>query len=446
MSDGPAPGGAAPSAIVAVAASGGRDSTALLHATARLARDAGLWVAALHVHHGLNPAADDWLAHLQRQCARWARAGLPVALHAQRLDGGPVRGESVEAWARRERYRALAAMARGAGSAIVLLAHHRRDQAETVLLQALRGAGPAGLSAMPREALRDGICWCRPWLEQPAEAIADYVRRHRLSHIEDDSNLDRRFDRNRLRHDLWPTLLTAFPQAESALAHVAVQAQWAQRMVEEVAQADLPGLLAPEGTADALDVAAWQALTPARRIAALRRWLADRGVTQGLDHLAERVATELPGQATAQWPVDGQRRVRLYRGRLALVRVPEAMAAQRAPTEAPALDRPGRHVLPGWGGTLDLVAVEQGGVPPALLAGAMLRVRLPGDQFQFTARSVARSLKKQYQDRAVPQWQRGGPIIAAGEQIIFVAGLGIDARAVAAAGEPQLAIHWHPDR
>jgi tRNA(Ile)-lysidine synthase len=446
MSEGRSSGSATRTATVAVAASGGRDSTALLHATVQLALGTGLQVAALHVHHGLNPAADDWLAHLGRQCARWARAGLPVSLHSRRLDGGPARSESVEAWARKERYLALAAMARDAGSGIVLLAHHRRDQAETVLLQALRGAGPAGLSAMPREVLRDGILWCRPWLEQPAEAIAAYVRRHRLSHIEDDSNLDRRFDRNRLRHDLWPALLAAFPHAESTLAHVAAQAQWAQQVVEEVAQADLPGLLVPGGAADALDVAAWRALTPARRIAALRRWLADRGVAHGLDHLASRVAAELPVQSTAQWPVDGQRRLRLYRGRLAMVPLQATPAALPAQHEAPALDRPGRHSLPAWAGTLELVSVNQGGVSPALLKDAVLRARLPGDKFQFAARSVARSLKKQYQDRAVPAWHRDGPLIAAGDLLVFVPGLGIDARAVAAAGQPQLAIHWHPDR
>ena len=95
---------------------------------------------------------------------------------------------------------------------------------------------------------------------------------------------------------------------------------------------------------------------------------------------------------------------------------------------------------------LELFAVQQGGVSPALLSGAVLRARLPGDKFQFGARSVARSLKKQYQDRAVPVWLREGPIVAAGDQLVFVPGLGIDARAMAAEGEPQLAIHWHPSR
>jgi tRNA(Ile)-lysidine synthase len=121
--------------VVAVAFSGGRDSTALLHATLRAARDGGVQVVALHVHHNLQPEADTWLAHAQQVCQRWSR-GAPLRLLHRRLAGTPARGDSVEAWARRERYRALADMAHEAGAELVLLAQHRRDQAETFLLRA----------------------------------------------------------------------------------------------------------------------------------------------------------------------------------------------------------------------------------------------------------------------------------------------------------------------
>ena len=151
---------------VAVAYSGGRDSTALLHATLAAARDGGVEVVALHVHHGLSVHADDWLAHCERQCAAWAAAGQPVEFDSRRVGGsGPARGESVEAWAREARYAALAEISQARGIDLVLLAHHRRDQAETVLLQALRGAGAAGLAAMPRVMRRRGITWARPWLD-----------------------------------------------------------------------------------------------------------------------------------------------------------------------------------------------------------------------------------------------------------------------------------------
>ena len=133
--------------VVAVAVSGGRDSTALLHATARAAVGTGVEVLALHVHHGLQAEADDWLRHVRAQCRRWAGAGLPLRLDWRRLAGQPAPGDSIEAWARRGRYAALAEMAQAGGAGLVLLAHHRRDQSETVLLQALRG----------------GASWSWPW-------------------------------------------------------------------------------------------------------------------------------------------------------------------------------------------------------------------------------------------------------------------------------------------
>ncbi|HJW10764.1 MAG TPA: tRNA lysidine(34) synthetase TilS, partial [Albitalea sp.] len=123
---------------VAVAYSGGRDSTALLHATLKAAAAQGVQVLALHVNHRLSPHADAWQQHAQAQCERWAERGWPVRFVAQQLEGKPPKGESIEAWARQARYRALRNMALAHGATRVLLAHHRRDQAETLLLQALR--------------------------------------------------------------------------------------------------------------------------------------------------------------------------------------------------------------------------------------------------------------------------------------------------------------------
>ncbi|MBU6259522.1 MAG: tRNA lysidine(34) synthetase TilS, partial [Burkholderiales bacterium] len=222
---------------VAVAASGGRDSTALLHCTARAARALGAEVVALHVHHGLQAEADDWLELVRRQARRWS-----AEFACQRLLGKPARGASVEAWARTERYRALAELAHASGCGLVLLAHHRRDQAETWLLQALRGAGAAGLAAMPARAERAGLTWVRPWLDQPREAIEAYVRRHRLRHAEDPSNGDPRYARNRLRLQVWPALTAAFPEAEAALAAAAAQAQDAAALAAQLAAQDLARL------------------------------------------------------------------------------------------------------------------------------------------------------------------------------------------------------------
>ncbi|MDP9043736.1 MAG: tRNA lysidine(34) synthetase TilS, partial [Pseudomonadota bacterium] len=224
---------------IAVAFSGGRDSTALLHATLAAAAGQGVRVLALHVHHGLSPQADAWLAHARAQCRRWARQGRPVEFIAHRLSDRPAAGASVEAWARTQRYDALREMALAHGATLVLLAHHQRDQAETFVLQALRGAGVRGLAAMPRSIRRDGLWWVRPWLDTPRAAIDAYVRRHRLGHVEDESNTNPRYARNRLRLQVWPALTHAFPDADAALARAATWSQQACAILDEVATDDL---------------------------------------------------------------------------------------------------------------------------------------------------------------------------------------------------------------
>jgi tRNA(Ile)-lysidine synthase len=427
-----------PTAAVAVAVSGGRDSVALLHATARAAVVLGLEVHALHVHHGLVAAADDWLRQLQRQCRRWARAGLPVLFHAHRLDAAPAPGDSIEAWARRQRYRALAAMARDAGCGLVLLAHHRRDQAETLLLQALRGGGPAGLAAMPRCARRDGITWARPWLDQPREAIEAYVRRHRLTFVDDASNDDPRFARNRLRWAVWPALTRAFPDAEQQLHAASRRAHEAAACLDELARADLAAASAD----GALQVAPWLALSPARRTGLLRHWLRSADVPAAPDSLVQRLAAELPGKSVGRWPAPAGELV-LYRGRLRLEGRPSPAAAAFG-AQTLDLARLGRVELPGWGGALVVRAAVSGGVPAARLRAAVLRPRSGGERFQLVAGGLPRSLKKQYQARGLPESARAGPLVYDGPTLLFVPGLGIDARCLAPAGTEQLTLAWEP--
>jgi tRNA(Ile)-lysidine synthase len=398
---------------VAVAVSGGRDSMALLHCTARAAEALGIEVIALHVHHGLMPQADTWSEQVRLTCERW---NLPFAM--QRLAGQPARGDSMEAWARRGRYAALAAMAREAGSGLVLLAHHRRDQSETFLLQALRGAGPAGLAAMPREAMREGIVWARPWLNATHEAIEAYARRHRLRFVEDPSNADPRFARSSLRANALPALRRDFADMDVALAASAARCAEAQALLDEVAQADLAVLC----QGNALRLSPWRALSRARQANVLRAWLRlqlGRGAAQSL---IERLLQELPGTAPAQWPCEGLT-LRRYRG-----------------------------LLEAWGaGTTGLIEgahcqttpVEEGGVALTDLQGARWQPRQGGERFQRAPGTPSRSLKKQFQAAAVPAWQRDAPLLwAADGRLLFVPGLGIDARALAAPGEPQCSLAW----
>ncbi len=426
---------------IAVAVSGGRDSTALWHATACAARGTGLEVVALHVHHGLLPQADAWVAHLRRQAARWAARGLPVRLLWQRLQRSPARGDSIEAWARRERYAALAAMARAEGIGLVLLAHHRRDQAETFLLQALRGAGAAGLAAMPREVERDGIVWARPWLDQPRAAIDAYVRRHRLGSVDDPSNEDRRLARSRLRSEVWPLLSRSFEQAEHALAASARRAQEAAACLRELAAIDAALACTPDGH---LQQRAWLALSPARRANLLRVWLAGQAPAGVAESLVQRLLRELPDAATASaWPWPGGA-LRLHGGQLQLLR------GTAAPVTPPPLhidlSREGRFAVPAWHGSFEVQAVDAAGLAPHRLRNCELRARSGGESFQRAAGTPPRSLKKQFQAAGVPAWQRDGPFLYDSRQLLFVPGLGIDARCHAPRGTPMLGLRWLPDR
>lgn len=434
---------------VAVAYSGGRDSTALLHATACAAREhAGMVVLALHVHHGLSAQADAWLAHAEQVCVRWAEQGLPVRLVSRRVQVALGSGASVEAQARQARYQALAEMAREAGADMVLLAHHRRDQAETFLLQALRGAGLNGLASMPAEVERDGVRWSRPWLAYPREAIEAYVAHHGLSWVDDDSNAHTRFARNRLRLDVWPHLLVAFPQAEASLTASARRLQDVLPAAAAWREALVASLIVPgrEGESARLNASQWSELSGAQRRESLRHWYRMTAGASLVASWVERLAHEVPGlvfqQKAVHWPEIG---LGLYRGELFLIGAENA-STNLGPLPARMLNvlAPGMHDLAPWAGSLRVSPVERGGVRPPMLAGAIARPREGGEQFQTGPGRPARSLKKQFQALGVPPWCRDGPLIWSGEVLVFVPGLGVDARCQAPAGEPQWGLEWVP--
>lgn len=434
---------AEPGATVAVAFSGGRDSLALLHATCRAAAASGLQVVALHVHHGLLPEADGWVRQAQQLCRRWRQRGWPVRLCWGRLDGAPAPGQSVEAWARTGRYALLARLAEDAGAGLVLLAQHRRDQAETVLLQALRGGGPAGLSAMPAQVQRQGLVWARPWLAQPRDAIDAYLRRHRLKPLEDPSNLDPRWARNRLRLQVWPALQAAFPDAESALAGAALRAQEARTALAELAALDLAPLVDAEG---GLWVAGWRHLSAARQANALRTWWAARAGRGPPAALVQRLLAELPTRGSASWPAGDGQVCELYRGRLQWRAEPAwAVAAPPAPSTVD-LSRPGTYRLPAWGGAIEVCNCPAGpGVPVVRLAQVVVRARCGGERFQARPGGLPRSLKLQFQAAAVPVAGRQGPLLWADGGLLFVPGLGLDARCLALDGAARAQLIWRPD-
>lgn len=252
-----------PGLPLAVAYSGGADSSALLHACAR--RWPGQ-VLALHVHHGLQAAAEDFVRHGQAFCD-----ALGVPFRVRRVDARHQTGQSPEEAARRARYRALMEMCREAGEGLpvcdVALAQHADDQAETLLLALSRGAGLAGLSAMPGYWQCDGLRFHRPLLGVPARDIRQYLQDNGLHWIEDPSNADENLTRNRIRARLLPALATAFPQFRTTFARSARHAAQAQQLVQELASQDLVNAGNPPR------IAALQALSPARQANLLRYWL-----------------------------------------------------------------------------------------------------------------------------------------------------------------------------
>lgn len=445
----PRPAEVQPGRLIAVAYSGGRDSAALLHATARAAAalnaqtDAGLQVLALHIHHGLSCHAEAWLQHCQAQCADWAAAGLPVRLSIHRVATQPQAGQSIEAWARGVRYAALDQLCRANGAQLLLLAHHQRDQAETLLLQALRGAGVAGMAAMPAQQWRDGVCWSRPWLDQSRQQIEHYVQAHALDYVDDDSNGDARYARNRLRLQVWPAMTQAFPQAEACLAAASAWAQQALALQEEVAQADLAGVLKPEG----LDLHALNKLSSARASNALRTWLSGASGQPARASLLRRLFAEALGQEAGQWPcANGV--LRLYRGHLTWLPVHEGGAREKCAERAQEVDlsQPGDYPLAAWGGVWRVRPVLKGGVAANRLVSLLVRARAGGEQFQKAAACPPRSLKKTYQEAGIPAWRREGPLLFSpgAMQLVFAPGLGLDARQWAAPGEAQLSVSWEP--
>lgn len=252
----------APALPLAVGLSGGADSTALLLACAR--RWPGQ-VRAIHVHHGLQAAADGFEQHCVDLCAR-----LAVPLAVQYIDARPQPGQSPEDAARQGRYAALEAALQApamAGAAAVALAQHADDQVETLLLALSRGAGVAGLASMPARWERAGLPWHRPLLRVPGQAVRDWLQAQGQVWVEDPTNADPHYTRNRIRAHILPVLEAAFPAFRDTFARSADNAAQASALLDEVAQADLAVVGVPP------QLAALQALPRARQANVLRHWL-----------------------------------------------------------------------------------------------------------------------------------------------------------------------------
>lgn len=273
-----------PQLPLAVGYSGGADSTALLLACAEK------WpgqVRAVHVHHGLQAAADDFASHCEAVCLQ-----LQVPLRVCRVMAGHEPGESPEEAARKARYEAFRTVAEE-GSVLpairsIAIAQHADDQVETILLALSRGAGLPGLSAMPACWQRGGLTYYRPLLQVSAAEIRNWLARRGAAFIEDPTNSDERFTRNRIRARLLPALGSTFPQFRETFARSARHAAQAQALLREVALEDLQALGSPP------EISALQLLSKARQANALRHWLLEvhraRPSTAQLEQLLAQVA------------------------------------------------------------------------------------------------------------------------------------------------------------
>ena len=245
-----------------VAYSGGADSTALLMACA--ARWPGQ-VRAVHVHHGLQSAADDFVRHCEAVCA-----ALQVPLSIRHVQAGHAAGDSPEDAARIARYAAISAEAQdGTVGAIgsVALAHHADDQVETLLLALSRGAGLPGLCAMPRHWQRQGVRFHRPLLSVHGADIRGWLAERGAAFVSDPSNADERYTRNRIRARLLPALAASFPQFHETFLRSIGHVAEAQGLLDELAAQDLAAVGQPPA------IAALQLLSPARQANLLRHWL-----------------------------------------------------------------------------------------------------------------------------------------------------------------------------
>ena len=472
-----------PSDRLVAALSGGVDSVVLLDSLQRAAGKLRFRLSALHVNHQLSPHARRWEAFCRRLCR--AR-GIPFQSVKVRVR----RDDSLEAAARAARYAVFARQ----DCDYVVLAHHRDDQVETLLLQLLRGAGVKGLAAMP--LLRDegggrraegkskktkrtnsssliphpsslgghpssliphpsslgghpssliphpsSLRILRPLLDVTRQEILGYAKKRKLTWIEDESNADIYFQRNYLRHEVLPVIARRFPAYRTTVARSARHLAEAAQLLDEVAAADAAGMV-EDGT---LAVDVLRRLPSARARNLLRYFLAGHGLGMpGVDRLQEALRQVLSAKQDARVLVElGDFALRRYAGRLHLVR-----SGSAPPAHYEKLWRGEKEMaLPELGGVLTLVPGSGEGVSRARLRGRAITIRRRrgGERLQPDCRRPRRSLKNLLQEARMPPWQRERlPLMFCGTALVWALGIGVDCAFQAKNVEAALLPAWLP--
>nr|WP_226296992.1 tRNA lysidine(34) synthetase TilS [Pectobacterium versatile] len=414
---------------ILLAYSGGLDSSVLLHLLVVLRQRSGLPIRAAYIHHGLNPLADSWAEHCCQQCERWLVpfASLPVKVEAQ--NGG------IEAAARTARYQALQAHLQE-GEAL-LTAQHLDDQSETFLLALKRGSGPAGLSAMAAQSMLGHHRLVRPLLGISRLQLEAYAQRHQLGWIEDDSNQDERFDRNFLRRQILPRLTQRWPHFPSAVARSAQLCAEQEQLLDELLEESLQALCQPDG---ALSIDGLVPLSPVRRFALLRRWLAQQGATMPAREQLQRLWDEVATSRQDAEPVLqlNQMQIRRFRQYLYLLPLMPSLKDRIILWQSPSCPLS----LPDNLGTLSLA--DNGVAIRAPENGEAVSIRFStSGTVHIVGRAHGRQIKKLWQELNVPPWWRDRtPLVFYNEQLIAAVGRFVTREGQVRENQPVWHIVW----
>lgn len=394
--------------------SGGADSVVLLDILAQLRAPLHFRLSALHVNHQISPNAPQWAEFCAGLCA-----GRDIPFRAVRVEVAHQPGESLEARARAARYRAFSEQP----ADFVVLAQHLDDQAETLLLQLLRGAGAKGLSGMGEVQARGGGqgTMIRPLLGIPRRAILDYAALRGLRWVEDESNADIAFDRNYLRHQVLPLLGRRFPGYRETFARAGRNLAESAQLMDDLARLDW----VEAASGDRLKAEALRGLSAARAKNLLRYWLMRLDVPMPSAGRLENALQQLRGSRDdAQILVRlGGSEIRRYRGEIYLEKKP--LAPQSGLVLAWAFQD--ELQLPGSGGRLLFERTVGRGLSLARLTAEPVTVRLRrgGERLRPDCRRPSRSLKNLLQEAGIPPWQRQRlPLLFSGERLAFVPGIG----------------------
>lgn len=384
-----------PAGPIAVAVSGGLDSSVLLHLLAHSSqvRDRGL--RAIHVDHGLHARSGEWAEHCLQITGR---LDVPLQVVQTKVDQGGGRGP--EAAARNARYSAFEGVL--GKDEILALAHHRDDQTETVMLKLLRGSGPQGLAAMRSlRRLGHARAW-RPLLDVPRSELRGYAERHDLTWIEDPSNEDARIERNFLRHEVLPSLRTRWPKADASIGQ---SARWIRAAVDFIDGESSRAFASVQGLDPAtLHYRRWLNLPDALRDPVLRLWLRDLDLAQPNHHQVDELERQLDTASEDKLPCIRWPGAELHRYRELLYAMP-TLAMPQAGWET---SWDGSNLtLPSQIGTL-LLEGSSGFAKPLVEADHLrVRFRRGGERLRLAAEGPTRELRDLFQEAGIPPWQRG---------------------------------------